>query len=524
VKARTGTTLAMAALAVLAGACGRAPARDRSLIVVAVRTPPNNFDPRQGNDETSQRVAQLVFSSLLDVGPDLRVVPRLALRLDNPDPLTYVAQLRRGVKFHDGHELTAKDVVYTYASFLDPNYISPFKGAFRVLQSVRALDDYTVEFRLREPFAAFPAQLAGVPPIVPADSGTSMRTLPIGTGPYRFVSAQEDVVTLAAFEDYFEGRPNNAGIVLKVVPDDTMRGLELRKGSVDVVVNDLPPDMVHQFETAGSFVVTRDPGLDFSYLGFNMRDPVVRDKRVRHAIGYAINREAIVTYLRRGLARPAVGLVPPQAWAFEPDVRTFPFDPARAKALLDEAGYPDPDGDGPQPRLRLSLKISTNEETRLQSTVIQQDLRRVGIDLDLRSYEFATFYADVLKGDFQIFSLQWVGGALADPDIIRRVFHSTQVPPAGFNRGYYRNPEVDRLIDEASAALSEDERRAKYSRAQQLIAEDAPYIPIWNRVNAIIAQPGFSGLHLPLTGDFQSLRDVRWVGAEKPPDVPTRPN
>jgi len=524
VKARTGTTLAMAALAVLAGACGRAPARDRSVIVVAVRTPPNNFDPRQGNDETSQRVAQLVFSSLLDVGPDLRVVPRLALRLDNPDPLTYVAQLRRGVKFHDGHELTAKDVVYTYASFLDPNYISPFKGAFRVLQSVRALDDYTVEFRLREPFAAFPAQLAGVPPIVPADSGTSMRTLPIGTGPYRFVSAQEDVVTLAAFEDYFEGRPNNAGIVLKVVPDDTMRGLELRKGSVDVVVNDLPPDMVHQFETAGSFVVTRDPGLDFSYLGFNMRDPVVRDKRVRHAIGYAINREAIVTYLRRGLARPAVGLVPPQAWAFEPDVRTFPFDPARAKALLDEAGYPDPDGDGPQPRLRLSLKISTNEETRLQSTVIQQDLRRVGIDLDLRSYEFATFYADVLKGDFQIFSLQWVGGALADPDIIRRVFHSTQVPPAGFNRGYYRNPEVDRLIDEASAALSEDERRAKYSRAQQLIAEDAPYIPIWNRVNAIIAQPGFSGLHLPLTGDFQSLRDVRWVGAEKPPDVPTRPN
>jgi len=523
VKARTAIALAIAALAVLAG-CGGSPARDRTVIVVAVRTPPNNFDPRQGNDETSQRVGQLVFSSLMDVGPDLRVVPRLATRLDNPDPLTYVAHLRRGVKFHDGHELTAKDVVYTYASFLDPSYISPFKGAFRVLQSVRALDDYTVEFRLKEPFAAFPAQLAGVPPIVPEGSGDSMRTFPIGTGPYRFVSAQEDVVTLAAFEGYFDGRPNNAGIVLKVVPDDTMRGLELRKGSVDVVVNDLPPDMVHQFETAGSFVVTRDPGLDFSYLGFNMRDPVVQDKRVRHAIGYAINRDAIVTYLRRGLARPAVGLVPPQAWAFQPDVRTFPFDPARAKALLDEAGYRDPDGDGPQPRLRLSLKISTNEETRLQSTVIQQDLRRVGIDLDLRSYEFATFYADVLKGDFQIFSLQWVGGALADPDIIRRVFHSAQVPPAGFNRGYYKNPDVDRLIDEASAALSEDERRAKYSRAQQLIAEDAPYIPIWNRVNAIIAQPGFSGLHLSLTGDFQSLRDVRWVGAGPPPDGPTRPN
>ena len=517
-------TIAVLLSAALAGCGSRAPERDRNVVIVAIRTPPNNLDPRQANDETSQRIGQLVFSCLLDVGDDLRVVPRLASRLDNPDPLTYVAHLRRGVRFHDGHELTSKDVVYTYSDFLDPAFISPFKGAFRVLQSVRALDDYTVEFKLKEPFAAFPAQLAGVPPIVPAGSGDSMRSFPIGTGPYRFVSAQEDVVTLAAFEGYFDGLPNNAGIVLKVVPDDTMRGLELRKGSVDVVVNDLPPDMVHQLETSGAFAVTRNPGLDFSYLGFNMRDPLLRDKRVRHAIGHAINRDAIVTYLRRGLARPAFGLVPPQAWAFEPDVHTFSYDPARAKALLDEAGYRDPDGEGPLPRLRLSLKISTNEETRLQSTVMQQDLRRVGIDLDLRSYEFATFYADVLKGDFQIFSLQWVGGALADPDIIRRVFHSSQVPPAGFNRGYYMNPEVDRLIDEASRALSEEERRAKYGRAQQLIAEDAPYIPIWNRVNVILAQPGFTGLHLPPTGDFQALRDVRWSGAGPPSDAPTKPN
>src|SRR5688572_12051492 len=297
-------TMAVLLFAALAGCGPRAPERDRNVVIVAIRTPPNNLDPRQANDETSQRIGQLVFSCLLDVGDDLRVVPRLASRLDNPDPLTYVAHLRRGVRFHDGRELTSKDVVYTYADFLDPAFISPFKGAFRVLQSVRALDDYTVEFKLKEPFAAFPAQLAGVPPIVPAGSGDSMRSFPIGTGPYRFVSAQEDVVTLAAFEGYFDGLPNNAGIVLKVVPDDTMRGLELRKGSVDVVVNDLPPDMVHQLETSGAFAITRDPGLDFSYLGFNMRDPLLRDKRVRHAIGYAINRDAIVTYLRRGLARP----------------------------------------------------------------------------------------------------------------------------------------------------------------------------------------------------------------------------
>jgi len=520
----TVTVRAVVALLMVAaaGCGGRAPGRDRNVVVVGVRTAPNNLDPRQGNDETSQRVSQLVFSSLMDIGPDLRVRPHLALRLDNPDPLTYVAHLRRGVQFHDGHELTSKDVVYTYASFLDPAYLSPFKGAFRVLASVRALDDYTVEFKLKEPFAAFPGQLV-LPPVVPAGSGDAMRTFPIGTGPYRFVSyAQDDQLTLSAFEGYWDGLPNNAGIVLKVVPDDTMRGLELRKGTVDIVVNDLPPDMVHQLETGDRFAVQRDPGLDFSYIGVNMRDPVLKDKRVRHAIGYAINRDAIVTYLRRGLARPAIGLVPPQAWAFEPDVHTFTFDPARAMALLDEAGYTDPDGDGPLPRLSLSLKISTNEETRLQSTVIQQDLRRVGIDLTIRSYEFASFYADVLKGDFQLFSLQWVGGAMADPDILRRVFHSQQVPPAGFNRGYYHNPEVDRMIDAASRALTDEARRAHYAEAQRLIAEDAPYIPIWNRVNVILAQPGYAGLHLPPTGDFQALKDVRWAppGAV-PSDAPS---
>ena len=179
-------------------------------------------------------------------------------------------------------------------------------------------------------------------------------------------------------------------------------------------------------EQSGDFAIVRSPGLDFSYLGFNMRDPVLRDKRVRHAIGYATNRDAIVEYLRRGLANAATGLLPPQAWAYEPDIFTFTHDPEKARQLLDAAGFRDPDGAGPLPRLRLTLKISTNEEVRLQSTVIQQDLKRVGIDLDVRSYEFATVFADILKGNFQLMSLQWVGGAVIDPDILRRVFHSTQ--------------------------------------------------------------------------------------------------
>jgi peptide/nickel transport system substrate-binding protein len=319
----------------------------------------------------------------------------------------------------------------------------------------------------------------------------------------------DDKVELAAFAGYWNGPPRNAGIVFKVIPDDTMRGLELRKGSADLVVNDVPPDIVYQMQKTGGFTIVRSPGLDFSYLGFNMRDPVVADRRVRYAIGYATNRDAIVKYLRRDLAHAATGLLPPQAWAYEPNIFTFTYDPGKAKQLLDDAGYPDPDGDGPLPRLRLTLKVSTNDEVRLQSTVIQQDLRRVGIELDVRSYEFATVFADILKGNFQIMSLQWVGGAVIDPDILRRVFHSAQTPPAGFNRGHYVNPEVDRLLDRAGAAIDERERKEFYGAAQRIIAADAVYIPIWNRVNVAVAQKSLDGLHLSPSIDFSMLKDVR---------------
>jgi peptide/nickel transport system substrate-binding protein len=391
---------------------------------------------------------------------------------------------------------------------IDPSFISPFKGAFRPLASVTALDDYRVEFKLKEPFTAFPNQLAGPPVIVPAGAGADFGQHPIGTGPYKFVRyAVDDQVVLAPFAGYFEGAPKNNGIVIRVLPDDTMRGLELQKGSIDLVVNDLPPDIVHQFD-GQHFHIAKSPGLDYSYLGINMLDPALKDKRVRHAIGYAIDRQAIVAYLRRGLARPATGLIPSQAWAYEPDIFQFTYDPNRARQLLDEAGYRDPDGDGPLPRLHLSLKVSNAEETRLQATVIQQQLREVGIDLDVRSYEFATMYADVIKGNFQMFSLQWVGGAMVDPDILRRVFHSTQTPPAGFNRGHYSNLEVDRLLDLASAASTEAERKQFYGAAQKIIADDAPYISLWNRTNVAVARSVLNGLHLNAVSNFESLKDV----------------
>jgi peptide/nickel transport system substrate-binding protein len=478
-------------------------------IVVAVRVGPNNLDPRFGNDEASQRVAQLIFGSLMDIGDDLRLTPTLAERLDNPDPLTYRVTLRRNVLFHDGHEFSADDVLFTYQQYLDPAFLSPWKGAFRVLDSVVALGRYQVEFRLKTPFAAFPIQLVS-PPIVPAGAGPELARHPIGTGPYRFVRYDvDDKVTLAPFKEFFGGAPLNDGLVLRVVPDDTMRGLELRKGTIDAIVNDLPPDIVHQLEEEGRVRLTKSAGLDYMYLSLNTRDPALRDRRVRQALAYAVDTEAIVTHLRRGLARPAFGLIPSQAWAFEPGVRQFPHDPARARALLDQAGYRDPDGAGPAPRLRLVMKLGTVDEYRLQATVLQEQFREVGIDVEIRSLEFATLFADVVKGNFQIVQMQWTSGALVDPDILRRVFHSDQVPPVGFNRGHYSNPAVDRLIDLASSAASEAMRKYYYGAAQRLIAEDVPYVSLWNRTNVVIAQPGISGLRVNAVGSFEGLKDAR---------------
>ncbi len=306
---------------------------------------------------------------------------------------------------------------------------------------------------------------------------------------------------------YYEGRPKNDGLVLKVVPDDTMRGLELRKGTVDLVVNDLAPDIIWQLREEGRMRVETTPGTDYAYIGLNFHDPILANADVRRAIGFAVDREAIVRYLRRGFASVAVGIVPPMSWAFEPNVFDFRYDPARARQLLDAAGFPDPDGDGPQPRLRLSLKTSTSEVYRVQAAAIQHDLSRVGIALDVRTSEFPTLFADVVRGSFQMYTLQFVG--VTDPDMLRRVFHSSQAPPVGLNRVFYSDAEVDRLIDAAAVAVDDQARRALYTKAQQMIADDVPYVSLWYKTNVAVFQPDIEGVKLSPIAAFTFLKDVR---------------
>ena len=484
-------------------ACSSQPT-DPNYIVVGMTNSAINLDSRVGTDEASQKAHQLIYNSLVRIDASLRVVPELAEALESPDPLTYVARLRRGVKFHNGRELTAEDVAYTFRSLIDPKFIGR-TNAYRGVAAVDIVDPYTVAFRLKTPFASFPVNL--VMGIVQAGSGTANAQTPIGTGPYKLVSYRpDDRIVLARFDEYFNGPAKNPGLVLKVVPDDTMRGLELRKGTVDLVVNDVTPDIVWQMQREGKLRIATAQGTDYAYLALNLRDPILQRVEVRQAIGYAIDREAIVKYLRRGFAAPAVGILPPMSWAFRRDVFEFRHDPAEARRLLDAAGYPDPDGDGPRPRLTLSLKTSTSEVYRIQAAAIQQDLARVGIAVQIRSQEFATLARDMAAGNFQAYTAQFVG--VTDPDMLRLLYHSTQVPRAGINRVHYRNATVDALIDRASAAATDDERRTLYGEIQEAVARDAPYIPLWYKTNVAVFQPGLQGVRLSPIADFTFLKDV----------------
>ena len=497
---------ALALLACLiAAACAAPSLGDPGVIVVGIGNSPTNLDPGVGLDEASQKLHQLLFSSLVTIDDSLRIVPDLATRIETEDSQTYVVEIPAGVRFHDGREMTAEDVAYTFRRFLDPAFVSGRKGAYRELAGVEVLGRYTVAFILRAPSASFPVNL--VMGIVPQGTGVEAARQPVGTGPYRLQTfLPDDHVRLVAFDGYFRGAPANDGLVFKVVPDETMRGLELRNGSVDLVINDLSPDLVHGLREDGGLAVITAAGTDYAYLGFNLREPLLADRRVRQAIGYGIDQEAIVTYLRRGLAHKSTGLIPRASWAFEPSVLELDHDPARARALLDDAGYPDPDGPGPAARFALTLKTSTSEAYRLQATVIQEQLRDIGVAVEIRSHEFATLFADVIRGNVQMYTMQFVG--ITDPEMLRRVFHSSQTPPDGFNRGHYGNAEVDRLLDAASASLDEAERRRFYGEVQRLVAADAPYVSLWTKINVAVSQPDLRGISLSPMADFRFLQYV----------------
>ena len=289
----------------------RSRATDPNVITLAVFASPNNFDPRVGTDEVSQKVYQLVYDNLLNLDEQLRVGPGLATRWEQPDDRTYVVYLRRGVRFHDGHELTSADVVYTFDSLIDPRSSPRARARTRCSSASRRSIATPSGSSLKEPSGSFPIQLV-LPDHsrrAPARSCAPARSAPGRTRSCSY--AVDDRLELAAFRDYHGGAPRNAGVVLQDRPRrDHARARAARKAPSTSSSTICRPTPSSSCATKGAMQIVQSPGTDYAYVGVNLRDPILSDRRVRQAIGYAIDRDAIVKYLRRGLARPAASVVP----------------------------------------------------------------------------------------------------------------------------------------------------------------------------------------------------------------------
>ena len=344
--------------------------------------------------------------------------------------------------------------------------------------------------------------------IVPAGSGADFYERLTGTGPFRFVSAnQDDNIVLERNGEYFGGAPNISRVQFRVVPDAIVRALELRKGSADVEVNSLAPDMIPVLRQQSTIDVTDTPGTNYQYIAFNLDDAALAKREVRQALAYATNREEIIQYLYRGQAHPADGPLPKSSWAYEPGIRRYEYDPQQAERLLDAAGFPRQAETGGM-RVKLTLKTSTEESSRLLAAVLQEQWRKVGVDLDVRPLEFATLFSDMARGSFEIFTLRWIG-ANNDPDtFFDYIFDSRKIPPAGANRGHYRNPEIDALLGLARGEGNREKRRELFSKVQKIIAEDLPYVSLWFMDNVSVHRKRISDVQLSPTGDYDFLRSI----------------
>ena len=501
-----GITCCLAASLLLfpLGGC-RARQPDADAVVVAIENSPSSLDPRVGTDAASERIDELLFDSLVRKDEHDRMTPWLALRWEQPDALTWVFHLRPGVRFTDGRLLGAADVAYTIDSMRDGSLTTSKGGAFASVATVEAPDPLTLRVRLKRPDASLLFNLSdGVFGVVPRGSGKDFARTPVGSGVFRFVSAETDRdVLVTRNERYWNGPAKLPAVRFAVIPDAVTVALELEKGSVDVASNELSLDLVHALEQRAGLVTETGEGSRVMYLNFNCARGPLRDVRVRQAIAYAMDREAIVGAVWRGKATLANTLLPQGHWAAAA-LAGYPHDVARAQDLLEQAGY-KAGADGV--RLRLEMKTSQDETTRLLAEVLQEQLAQAGIALTLRATEFGTFYGDVTAGRFEMYALNWVGSN-EDPDIFRNAYGTNWAPPKGANRGHYSNPRVDALLAAAAASSDEAVRREDYVAVQTILLEDEPSVVLWYPQNQVMHTRRVVGVNAPASGNFDFLREA----------------
>ncbi|MGB8509128.1 MAG: ABC transporter substrate-binding protein [Pyrinomonadaceae bacterium] len=494
---------------------------------------PATLDPLDGTDASSSRLEQLMFNSLLKKNEKFEYVGDLASDYKvSDDAKTVTFTLHDGVTFHDGRPLTSADAKYTLDSLLasTKKKAPPFfesasaagqqsasSGTQPYVTSVEAPDARTLVIHLRKPWSQLLGNLVSVP-VIPQGSADTQKQNPVGSGPFRFVRYDESqqIVDLQAYDKYWQGAPAIKDLRVRAILDANTLQAELQSGRIDLVSGaaNLSSDYYKLLAQDPQLKVDSFPGANIVYLGFNCEQAPLNNVKVRQAISYAVDREAIVRDLLLGQARLAHSILPEASWAYDAGQK-YSYDPAHAKALLDEAGFTDPDGDGPQMRFGnkpLVFKISAgNSAVSQYAGVIQNSLKSIGVPVQIESLETNTLLPQLNLGQFQMTTLRWIGGN-QDPSFLRDLFHSNEIPtPARNNtrnRGRYRNSELDRILDEAVNTTDREKARALYVQAQGIISRDVPLLPLWYPDVVAISRRNVGNIKIDASNDFSFLRNV----------------
>ena len=479
----------------------------------------SNLIPLLASDSTSHEIAGLVFNGLIKYDKDVHIVGDLAESWEiSRDGLVITFHLRKGVRWHDGKPFTAHDVLYTYQVTVDPKTPTAYAGDFLKVKKAEVLDDHTFRATYDRPFA--PALMSWSVGILPRHllEGRDITTSPlgrhpIGTGPYRFkewVAGQK--IVLVSNPDYFEGRPYIDGYILRIIPDTATMFLELRANGIDRM-GLTPLQFTRQTENnlfRENYRKYRYLSFAYTYMGYNLKNPLFADKRVRQALAHAVNREEIIDGVLLGLGKPATGPYKPGTWAHNPNVRTYSHDPEKAKALLAEAGWRRTDGgflekDGKP----FEFEIITNQGNEIRAKcaeIIQRRLAEIGIRVKIRVIEWAAFVNDFInKRKFDATILGWT--IPMEPDLYD-VWHSSKTGPQELNFVSFRNDEVDALIVRARETFDQPLRKQCYDRIQEILAEEQPYLFLYVPDALPILHARFRGVEVAPLGIGWNF--IRW--------------
>ena len=468
------------------------PAHGDSLIEASIGDV-SGFIPNITSDSASHEVASLVYSGLLRRDRHLNIVGDLAESWEfSRNCLALTFHLRKNATWQDGKPLTADDVLFTYDAMIDPKTPTAYKEDFLAVKSAEVLDPHTIRFLYGKAYAQaldswemwiLPKHLLASYVREGRLREAPQNRFPVGSGPYRFSEWKSgEKIVLTANADYYAGRPYISRVVYRIIPSQATIFLELKAQGVDYA----PKLTAIQFKRQTDYPAFRKAydkyryaGNAYTYFGFNLRDPRFADRRVRQAFAYAIDKHELIEGVLLGLGQEATGPYKPGTWAYNPNVRRYPHDPARARALLAEAGWKDTDGDGlldknGKPFTFELLTNQGNDERKKVAELIQSSLKEIGVGVEIRVIEWASFLKEYIKKRrFDAIVLGW--GIGIDPDQYE-VWHSSKMGPDELNHISYANPEVDALLEKGRATCHQSERVAVYHRMQEILAEDQPYI------------------------------------------------